>query len=125
MLTLYSCRNKPFEAFAFEINESGMPVIIQGYTSKKIKTPKFDLLALNPSEKFRIITEAFSNGESFNHGELVIQLRLATDNLNKGSSGRSDNKIIKLITEGKNNGWLVQTQNRAPYTLGNLFSPNS
>ena len=37
-----------------------------------------------------------------------------------GSKGKGENKIKQLITESRNNGWLIQEGNRYPYKLGKL-----
>lgn len=115
------CRNKPFESFAFEINEEGIPQIIEGYdiqpkSSKKV----FDVLRLDAIDKFQVLKEVFENGSGFKHTELVTQIQVVLDKKYHGTKGKGVGKIKQLITESKNEGWLVQKENRQPYTLGIL-----
>ncbi len=114
-------RNKEFEAFAFEIDENGLPHIIEDYeeTTKTTKN-SFDLSALPDGEKFQILKDVYSNGDEFTHGELVSQVKIILGKMNSGSKGKGDNKIKTLITEANNKGWLIQEGNRKPYTIGIL-----
>ena len=115
------CRNKSFESFAFEIDKDGLPQIIEDYViqSKAIKKG-FDVLTLSATDKFDLLKKVYSNGEGFKNGELITQIRIVLDKKYKGSKGKGENKIKQLITESKNNGWLIQDGNRQPYRLGKL-----
>ena len=62
----------------------------------------------------------FENGRRFQHSELVNQIKIVLDKNYNGSKGKGENKIKQLITESKNEGWLIQDGNRQPYTLGIL-----
>ncbi|MBZ9650621.1 AAA family ATPase [Psychroflexus montanilacus] len=111
------CRNKDPEPFAFEINEDGMPVLVDDY---KIKTEsrrkKFDILDLEDYKKYQILTEVFSKENSLSYSELVIQVKIAFKNQYDNKLG--DNRAKELITICKNKNWLLQEKNKAPYTLG-------
>jgi len=115
------CRNKSFESFAFEIDKDGLPQIIEDYViqSKAIKKG-FDVLTLSATDKFELLKKVYSNGEGFKNGELITQIKIVLDKKYKGSKGKGENKIKQLITESKNNGWLIQDGNRQPYRLGKL-----
>jgi hypothetical protein len=71
---------------------------------------------LESFKKYQLLTEVFSKGESFNYSELVTQIKLAYKNQFKSDLGR--NRIVDLITDFKNNGWLIQPKAKAPYTIG-------
>ena len=113
------CRNKSFKPFAFKITDDGLPKIIEDYDIEmKSKKKGFDVLNLSSEEKFQLLEKVFENGERFQHSELVLQIRIVLDKNFNGSKGKGENKIIKLITESKNEGWLIQNGNRQPYELG-------
>ena len=115
------CRNKAFKPFAFTITDEGLPEIIEDYVIEMTSKKKgFDLLTLSPEDKFQILKEVFENGEGFQHSELVTQIKIVLDNKYKGTKGKGQSKIKELITESKNNGWLIQSGARQPYTLGKL-----
>lgn len=115
------CRNKSFKPFAFKITENGLPLIIEDYEIElKEKKRGFDVLRLSSEEKFQILKEVFKVNYSYQHSELVRQIRVELDKNFKGSKGKGENKIKQLITESKNKGWLIQGGNRQPYRLGTL-----
>lgn len=115
------CRNKSFESFAFEITEDGLPQIIEDYEIKsKSSKSTFDVLALSFHEKFQLLEEVFHNRGGFNHSDLIYQIKIVLDRNYKGSKGKGQSKIKQLITESKDEGWIVQEGNRQPYFLGKL-----
>ena len=115
------CRNKAFKPFAFTITDEGLPKIIEDYTIEMTSKKKaFDVLMLNPIDKFQVLEKVFENGEGFLHSELVNQIKVVLDNKYQGSKGKGITKIKELITTSKNDGWLIQDGNRQPYKLGKL-----
>lgn len=115
------CRNESFKPFAFRITDDGLPKIIEDYDVEvKAKKKGFDVLKLSSEEKFQLLNEVFKNGEEFRHGELVNQIRMVIVNKYKSTKGGGQSKIKQLITESKNEGWIIQGANRHPYTLGKL-----
>ena len=115
------CRNKSFKPFAFRITDDGLPKIIKDYEIEmKAKKKGFDVLNLSSKEKFQVLEKVFENGERFQHTELVNQIRIVLDKNFNGNKGKGENKIKQLITESKNEGWLIQNGNRQPYELGVL-----
>lgn len=113
------CRNKEPEPFAFEINENGLPVIVEDFEVRtETKKNKFDVTDLEDFKKYQLLTEVFSKGERFTYSELRIQLQLAYKNQYQKKLG--DNRAKELITDCKNNGWLIQEKPKAPYTLGDF-----
>ena len=115
------CRNAPFEPFAFEITDEILPHILHDYTVKlKSLKKSFDVLALSDMDKFQILKEVFENGVGFKNGELITQIKVVLDKKYQGTKGKGQSKIKQLITESKNDGWLIQDGARQPYTLGKL-----
>lgn len=115
------CRNKAFEPFAFEINDCGLPQIIYDYEGlTKNSKNSFDLMKLANPEKFQILKETYANEDEFAHGDLVSQIKNVVDKNYLGTKGKGENKIKDLITQAKNEGWLMQLGNRKPYTIGKL-----
>ena len=114
------CRNKSFKPFAFEITDDGLPKIIEDYVIQSKSKKGFDVLTLDPIDKFQLLKEVFKNGEGFQHGELTTQIKVVLDKKYQGTKGKGQSKIKQLITESKNEGWLIQNGNRQPYELGIL-----
>jgi len=114
------CRNKAFKPFAFTITDEGLPKIIEDYVIPSNSKKAFDVLMLNPIDKFQVLEKVFENGEGFQHSELVNQIKVVLDNKYQGSKGKGITKIKELITTSKNDGWLIQDGNRQPYKLGKL-----
>ena len=119
-----SCRNKPFDAFAFEINDNGLPQVVEGFnTSVQSRGNSFSIEGLSEHDKFKILTETFSHGEEFSRSDLISQIKVA---LNKQypqhSKGKGENKIKDLITDALNKKWLLQDALRKPYKLGQFLS---
>ena len=114
------CRNKAFKPFAFTITDDGLPKIIEDYVIPSNSKKAFDVLMLNPIDKFQVLEKVFENGEGFQHSELVNQIKIVLDIRYKGTKGKGQSKIKQLITESKNEGWLIQNGNRQPYELGIL-----
>ncbi|MDA9277675.1 AAA family ATPase [Polaribacter sp.] len=115
------CRNKAFKPFAFTITDDDLPKILEDYDIEMKSNKKgFDVLTLNQNDKFILLQKVFENGEGFQHSELVTQIKIVLDNRYKGTRGKGQSKIKQLITESKNNGWLIQDGNRQPYKLGIL-----
>lgn len=111
------CRNKEPDSFAFEINEDGLPIIAENYEIRtETNKNKFDVTDLDAHKKYQILEEVYSHGESFSYGNLVIQIRIAYKNQFSKSLGT--NRVKELITDCKNNNWLLQEAEKKPYSLG-------
>jgi predicted ATP-dependent serine protease len=117
IVTPLQCRNIEPEVFAFEIDEFGLPIIAENYELRtETKTNKFDITELEDYKKFQLLTEIYSKGESFTYGDLVVQLGLAYKNQFQNSIGT--NRAKELLSYCKNQNWLLQSKDKAPYTLG-------
>lgn len=116
------CRNKEPEPFAFEINEDGVPVIVENFELRtETKKSKFDVSELPEIEIYQLVKNVFAKGDKFGYSELVRQMKLAFKKQFDKSIG--DNRIKDLITVCKNQNWIIQEKEKAPYTLGE-FSEN-
>ncbi|AWG22942.1 hypothetical protein FFWV33_16110 [Flavobacterium faecale] len=117
IVTPLQCRNIEPQVFAFEINEFGIPIIAENFELRtETKQKKFDVTDLEDFKKYQLLTEVFSNGESFGYKELETQLKLASKK--QLSKELGTNAITSLITYCKNNSWLLQERAKAPYTIG-------
>lgn len=113
------CRNREPEPFAFEINEEGLPEIVEDFEIRtETKKNKFDVIDLEDYKKFQLLTEVFSKGENLTYSELRIQIQLAYKNQFNKKLG--DNRAKELITYCKNCDWLIQEKPKAPYNLGDF-----
>ncbi len=111
------CRNREPDSFAFSIDENGIPFILNGYEPpiKKI-TNSFSVTELEDFKKYKLLTEVFSHEKEYKYGALVSQLKIACKNQLKKDLG--DNRLKDLLTDCKNNGWLIQLIAKGSYTLG-------
>lgn len=115
------CRDIEPEVFAFEINEFGLPIIAEDFEIRtETKKNKFDVTDMEDCKKYKLLTEVYSKGKEFSYSELVIQLKLAY----KSQFGKDigNNRLKEIITDCKNNNWLIQSKIKAPYTLGEFQS---
>ena len=110
------CRNIDPETFAFEIID-GLPVIAENFEIRtETKKNKFDITTIESYKKYQLLTGVFSNGDNFGYGKLIEQLKIAHKHQFMIDLG--DNKAKLLITDCKNNGWILQEKDKGPYTLG-------
>jgi hypothetical protein len=111
------CRNREPESIAFSITDDGLPFLVDDYQPPAKRTSNSSSgINLEDYQKFQLLTEVFSHGPECKYGALVSQLKIAY----KKQIGKEigDNKIKDLITYCKNNGWVVQSVEKGPYTLG-------
>lgn len=119
IVTPQQCRNIEPEVFAFEINEHGLPIIVQNFEIRtETKKNSFDITDLENFKKHELLIEVFSQGESFSYSKLVEQILIAYKKQFKSTIGTNRAKL--LITDCSNNKWILQEKIKAPYTLGIL-----
>ncbi len=111
------CRDKEPETFAFSIDDNGLPFLVSGFEPaiKKISN-SFSVTDLEDFKKYQLLNEVFSHDKEYKYGALVSQLKIAYKNQLKKDLG--DNRIKDLVTYCKNKGWLIQSDKKQPYTLG-------
>lgn len=117
-----SCRNKPFQPFAFEIDEYGLPVIIHDYEipSKSSKKKSIDLLSFSKKENIEILTLAFSYKSKLMYTELTQRVKNAIEVLKSCKKGTGNNKIKEYISYLKEQNMLTQEGHGKPYTIKKL-----
>jgi hypothetical protein len=113
-------RGLPFEDFAIKWEKGGLPYIVQTgiQTKSETKRSNTDWSTLEDHQMYSILTEVFSYGNDFGYSKLVPQIKLAYKNLHDKTVG--DNKIKDMITYCKNRNWLIQIQDKQPYTIGSF-----
>ena len=111
------CRDKDFDPFAFTINIEGLPEIVEGQEKPtSYKGKKNIVQELGDKNIYSLLTESFSKADKLKYAELMRQIKLAANKTLKKDIG--DNKIKDIITHCKNNNWVIQEQDKSPYTLG-------
>ena len=96
-----------------------MTVIAENYELRtETKKIRFDVTGLESYKKYQLLTEIFSKGKSFSYKELEIQIKFASKKQLDKELGI--NAITALITDCKNNRWLLQEKPKAPYTIGSF-----
>jgi hypothetical protein len=111
------CRNKEPEAFAFEINEFGIPIEVENFEIRTATNKsKFDFAELENYKLFELLNDVFSNKDSFGSKELEIQIKFSSKKvLGKQLSAI---QISEYIVYCKNNKWLIQEKPKGNYTKG-------
>lgn len=113
------CRNREPEPFAFEVNEEGIPVMVEDFEIRtETKSNRYDVIDMEDYRKYQMLTSVFSRNDSYTYSELRIQMQLEFKAQFKKKLG--DNRAKELITDCKNNGWLLQEKAKGPYTLGSF-----
>lgn len=116
-----SCRNKPFEPFAFRIDENGIPEIIDDYEiNVSASNKKVSILSIEDEQKFEVIQTLFDKKSEYDYAELVEGLKSLLKGSYKQYRGSGTNSVKSFIKESKEKGWLIQEQPKAKYTLGLL-----
>lgn len=113
------CRGKEPESFALSINEYGLPVIEKDYS---IGVKKQAVEEFTNDKLWFLISEIYTNGESFAYSELVRQFKVAYKKCYKSKIG--DNKIKELITICKNENMIIQEASKKPYFISKDYKPD-
>mgnify|MGYP001069384361 CR=1 FL=1 len=105
--------------FAFEINNNGLPVIVEDFEirTSTLKDTTNHLIESSEEYQIKILEIAFAKDKFITYGNLVIQLKLA---FAKMYSNRQigNNKIKEFITHCKNEELIIQEKLKAPYQIG-------
>ena len=113
----YSCRNMSFEPFAFEIDKNGIPQVIDDYkTSKKVSKKKVNLLDMSDEEKIEILKVVFKGKSELGYNQVVKGIQTEVQQMN--IQGKGEKKIKELITNSREQNWLLQPSKGQPYKLG-------
>ena len=117
-----SCRNKPFEPFAFRIDENGIPEIVDDYEiNMSASNKKVSILSIEDEQKFEIIETFFDKKSEYDYAELLEGLKSLLKGSYKQYSGSGTTNVKRLIKESREKGWIIQERPKAKYTLGLLM----
>ena len=103
------CRNREPEVFGFEIID-GLPIAAEeglyAVTTKGRKPNPLENMSYE--NKVTVLDEVYSHGDSFGHGQLLVQIKLAVKEKLRVEVG--NNKVIAFITELSNDGFKRKTE---------------
>lgn len=113
------CRNLPFEAFAFQINDLAIPELVDDYVKSSSQKDKLDIIKEDDEIKQNLLEKAFEGRKTLTYTELIPQIKLAVKSIYK--KGYADNKTKEFITHCNEIGLLNQDRKRQPYYLNSSF----
>lgn len=111
------CRNKPFEPFAFYVDEDGVPIIDNAYKSKTKESPKRSLQDLTDEEIKALYDSVFKTNNELCHGDLVKTIQSQLEKIHGKRINSGINQIKDFIKRSHKYGWLLQNGDRKPYHL--------
>lgn len=115
------CRDKEPDLFAFEINEAGIPEIVNDFQNSVSAIQKKVSVFDYPShDLFKVFMSAFEENCLLSYSELVIQFKIAFYKMMDKSIG--DNKAKEFILHAKNKMWIVQDGAKSKYSLGEFIT---
>lgn len=123
----FSCRNKPFEPFAFEIKD-GNPTIISDYDTSTNAKSSFNINNVDDKILEDLLVECFRDKEEIKRDKLKLAMQSQLKMKFGDRKGLGLNKIDDLIVEFKEKGIIYQESPRKPFKLNKLilthkFSP--
>jgi predicted ATP-dependent serine protease len=113
------CRNKPFDIFAFKINESGDTELVDDFIKSGSKKDNFDIFKTDNETKIKLLQKAFEGSKYLKSTDLKIKIKSAYRSIYKINFG--DNKIKAFITHCLELDLLFQEKPREPYFLNSSF----
>jgi hypothetical protein len=113
------CRGIEPDAFAFEIDEKGIPMLVENFELKtETKKTRFDVNDL-PDDKLKEISkEAFANKDELSYSDLKNLIKNRTKVILGTNVG--DNRAKDIISLLKDKEYIFQPKDRAPYRLSDL-----
>jgi hypothetical protein len=111
------CRNKPFEPFAFYIDEVGVPILDKEYKTKSKNIAKRNLQDLNNEEIIVLYESVFKPKNELVHGELVKTIKSQLEIIHGKRVNSGINQIKEFVKYSIDNEWLLQNGERKPYCL--------
>ena len=101
------CRDKDFESFAFEIDDQGLPFIVDGWSYKKQKSERpRSISPSNFENHLSVVAKAFKAESKLSYKSLLIQIKLALAEMDKPIG---ETKARDFIQYYVNEGFIVQT----------------
>lgn len=113
------CRNKPFDTFAFKINESGNTELVDDFIKSSSKKDNFDIFKTDNETKINLLEKAFEGSNYLRSTDLKIQIKSAYRSIYKKNFG--DNKIKAFIPHCLELCLLSREKPREPYFLNSSF----
>jgi len=112
----FSCRNKPFEPFAFEIKD-GNPTIISDYDTSINAKDSFNLNNIDDDTFKDILAGCFKDKEGIKRDDLKKEMQKQLKIKFGDRKGLGLNKIDDIIVDLKNKGIISQEMPRKPFKL--------
>lgn len=113
------CRNKPFDTFAFKINESGNTELVDDFIKSSSKKDNFDIFKTDNETKVKLLEKAFGERKLLDFKDLLTEIKSAYKTLYKKNFG--DNKIKEFIRHCLEIQLLNQEKPKQPYFLNSSF----
>jgi len=113
------CRNLPFDAFAFQINDFGIPELVDDFVKSSSKKDTFDIFKTDFEVKKNLLEKAFEGSDYLRSNDLKILIKSAYRAIYKKNFG--DNKIKAFIPHCLELDLLSQVKPREPYFLNSSF----
>ncbi|MBC7743734.1 MAG: AAA family ATPase [Flavobacterium sp.] len=112
------CRNTDFVPFAFEINDVGLPVLVENFQDRGASNQSgVKVSEIEDFKLFQLLTEIFSRADNFKYSEFLNQLKITFEKQIGKSIGT--NKAGELMTLFQNNKWLIKHENsKIGYLMG-------
>ena len=124
VVTPQQCRNREPEPFAFEVDENGIPFKVR--VPQNEAPEKFDATAIYSEDLEELFYKVFTieKYKPLNYDTLVQQIKILSKDFFNLPKPLGDNRIKTIITEGRNNGVILQEEinqrgKAKPYTLNN------
>ncbi|MDB9754896.1 AAA family ATPase [Winogradskyella sp.] len=112
----FSCRNKPFDPFAFEIID-GNPNIIPDYDTSTNAKDLFNLSNVDDKILEDVLAECFKDKEEIKRDELKKEMQRQLKFKFGDRKGLGLNKIDEIIVDFKERGIITQEMARKPFKL--------
>jgi hypothetical protein len=117
-----SCRNIPFESFAFSVDERGHPFILEDYAIRSKAVKEKSVMELTDNEKYDVLCKVFNEIEFIGYKELETSIKSILNDKGFKKVKYSSNTIIKnLITYSREHSLIIQDGNNKPYRLNQQF----
>lgn len=112
----FSCRNKPFEPFAFEIIE-GKPTPIPEYDTSSYAKDSFNIKNIDDKDLMKALDDCFKDEEEIKRDRLKKDMQRQLKLKFGERKGLGLNKIDELIIDLKERGIITQDTQRKPFKL--------
>ena len=113
------CRNLPFDAFAFQINDFGIPELVDDFVKSSSKKDTFDIFKTDDNTKIKLLEKAFGERKLLEYKYLLTDIKSAYKTIYKKNFG--DNRIKEYIRHCQEIKLLNQEKPKQPYFLNSSF----